>query len=92
MKKYRKKLVTVEAIQFTEDNLDEIIELRYLGWIRAIDASIGPDLKQRISIETLEGRMTAEPGDWIIRGVAGELYPCKPDIFEATYEEVSSDG
>lgn len=39
-----------------------------------------------IEIETLEGTMRAEPGDWIIRGVKGEFYPCKPDIFEATYE------
>lgn len=41
-----------------------------------------------IEIETLEGTMRAEPGDWIIRGVKGELYPCKPDIFEQTYEAV----
>jgi hypothetical protein len=41
-----------------------------------------------IEIETLEGTMTATPGDWIICGVQGELYPCKPDIFEATYEPV----
>lgn len=41
-----------------------------------------------IKIETLEGVMTANPGDWIITGVKGEKYPCKPDIFEATYEAV----
>lgn len=41
-----------------------------------------------LRIETLEGPITASPGDWIIRGVAGEFYPCKPDIFEATYEPV----
>lgn len=41
-----------------------------------------------VSIGTLEGRMRAEPGDWIIRGVQGEIYPCKPEIFEATYDEV----
>jgi hypothetical protein len=43
----------------------------------------------RISIRTIEGTMDATPGDWIIKGVAGEFYPCKPDIFEATYEAVS---
>ena len=43
-----------------------------------------------ISIRTLEGTMTASPGDWIIRGVSGEFYPCKPDIFEQTYEVVDS--
>jgi hypothetical protein len=41
-------------------------------------------------IETLEGNLTAQPGDWIITGVKGERYPCKPDIFEATYEPVGS--
>jgi len=41
-----------------------------------------------VTIETLEGTMVALPGDWIIRGVKGEMYPCKPDIFEATYEPV----
>jgi hypothetical protein len=41
-----------------------------------------------VEIKTLEGTMVANPGDWIIRGVKGELYPCKPDIFEATYERV----
>lgn len=45
---------------------------------------VGPHL----SIKTLEGTHAAEPGDWIIRGVAGEFYPCKPDIFDATYEPV----
>jgi len=39
-----------------------------------------------IQVSTLEGQMTANPGDWIITGIKGELYPCKPDIFEATYE------
>lgn len=48
----------------------------------SIDAATG-----FLVIATLEGEMTAKPGDWIIRGVAGEFYPCKPDIFAATYEE-----
>ena len=43
---------------------------------------------EEVYIQTLEGVMKANPGDWIIRGVKGELYPCKPDVFEATYEEV----
>jgi len=42
---------------------------------------------ERLEIETLEGTMVADPGDWIITGVQGEQYPCKPDIFAATYEE-----
>lgn len=44
-----------------------------------------------VDIETLEGTMHASPGDWIIRGVKGEIYPCKPDIFETTYEAVEDD-
>ena len=44
--------------------------------------------KEKLIIDTLEGRMTAEPGDWIITGVDGEQYPCKPDIFRRTYEAV----
>lgn len=51
----------------------------------SIDASTG-----FLVIATLEGEMTAKPGDWIIRGVAGEFYPCKPEIFEATYEEADA--
>lgn len=47
------------------------------------------DWRGWVEIKTLEGVMRADPGDWIIRGVKGELYPCKPDIFEATYEAVS---
>ncbi len=47
------------------------------------------DQPSRITICTLEGAMSASPGDWIIRGVAGEFYPCKPDIFDATYEVVA---
>lgn len=43
---------------------------------------------EAVVIETLEGTMRADPGDWIITGVKGEVYPCKPDIFEATYEPV----
>ena len=44
------------------------------------------DERPAIAIDTLEGTITASPGDWIIRGVQGEFYPCKPDIFDATYE------
>lgn len=53
------------------------------AWVKKVLAFKAPAV-----IETLEGKMTVSPGDWIIRGVAGELYPCKPDIFAATYEPV----
>lgn len=48
------------------------------------------DAPEKISIDTLEGAITASPGDWIIRGVQGEFYPCKPEIFAATYERVEA--
>jgi hypothetical protein len=50
------------------------------------------DGPEPITIQTLEGPMTATPGDWIITGIKGEKYPCKPDIFAATYEPVESDS
>lgn len=59
------------------------------GTARYHDVNVATVLPQSIYIDTLEGTMRAEPGDWIIRGVQGEFYPCKPDIFDATYEPVS---
>lgn len=80
-KRYRKLPVEITAIQFTGDNdraiADFVCDAAYL-YAAANPAWI---------IHTLEGDMTAEVGDFIIRGVAGEFYPCKPDIFEATYQE-----
>lgn len=75
--RYRKRPVVIEAIQLTPVNLS------------AIESFVGGDLEIRAGgavIATLEGAMHASIGDWIIRGVKGEFYPCKPDIFEATYE------
>ena len=86
--KYRKKPVVIDASQLAEENGGLIV-----GWINAEggEANLrgGPGGGSRggsVLIETLEGVMVATPGDWIIRGVAGEFYPCKPDIFNATYE------
>lgn len=78
VKKYRKKPIVIEAIQFI-DNLDEI------------ESFIGGDVEFRdgkLLIITLEGPLLASPNDFIIKGINGEFYPCKPDIFESTYEEV----
>jgi hypothetical protein len=75
--KYVKKPIVVEARQLTGKNLSNVAEWCD-GW----------DWGDRLSIETLEGVMTAQLGDWIIKGVKGEFYPCKPDIFAATYEPV----
>ena len=95
--KFRKKPVEVEAVnwhlQEYADNpltFDEVPD-----WLKkAIEDSIiiplwtgGVDYWY-LEIKTLEGVMRVEPGDWIIRGVKGELYPCKPDIFEQTYEQL----
>lgn len=84
MPMYRKKPVTIEAIPWdgTVYHANDIIKWMGDGFL------IGPDSDLAIEIPTLEGIMKANPGDWIIRGVQGEFYPCKPDIFAATYEEV----
>ena len=80
--KFRKKPVVVEAWQNTDDPKAMPLWLDD-AWRAARVQFAGGG---RIDIHTLEGTMRAELGDWIIRGVKGELYPCKPDIFEATYE------
>ena len=83
-KKFRKKPVVIEAIQLTKENVVEV--LSFCNSSGNIVASNEDDMG--ISILTLEGTMTANTGDYIIKGVKGEFYPCKPDIFEQTYEEV----
>lgn len=82
-KKYRKKPVMIEAIQFDGLNVFEIA--KFMGREPKYDTRLG---WETIEIETLEGTMKASRGDYIIKGVKGEFYPCKSDIFEATYEEV----
>lgn len=80
MPKYRKKPVVIDAI-CNQDNPSDVAE--FFGEDR--DNRFG--FKDGVwSILTLEGTMDAQKGDWIIKGVKGEFYPCKPDIFEATYE------
>lgn len=83
--KYRKKPVVIEAMQWTGDNINDIWE-----WVGA-GAIYGPTEANPdwLRIITMEGEMRADLYDWIIRGVKGELYPCKPDIFDATYEPVA---
>lgn len=83
MSHFRKKPVVIEAQQLTHNN-----GLVLAGWV-------GGDAYWRarpnsVVIPTLEGDMTASEDDWIIKGVQGEFYPCKPDIFEATYEPVDA--
>lgn len=76
---YREKPVVIEAVQWTGGNAVSLLD-----WIGESAEQDGPDL----IIHTLEGDHEASLGDWIIKGVKGEFYPCKPDIFEATYEAV----
>lgn len=84
MPKFRKKPVVIEALQFVGGRVSMLECAAFIG------ASARPRMEDAtLKISTLEGVMKAEPGDWIIRGVAGEFYPCKPDIFAATYEAVA---
>lgn len=81
MARFRKKPVVIEAIQYTGRNLEEIVL-----WSKAPE--IIEEFTGGLEIHTLEGVMRADVGDWIIRGVKGEFYPCKPDIFAATYDAI----
>ena len=87
IRKFRKKPVVIEAIQFdgTVGNLWEIqgaMGYKVTPFRELVTGRLW------LSITTLEGEMRARPTDWIIRGVAAELYPCKDEIFKETYEEV----
>ena len=97
MSKYRKKPVVIEAIQLqnTEESISNI--LRFMGQKVELKTDIDHEkfsdycyhIKDKgLDIHTLEGTMKASIGDFIIKGVNGEFYPCKPDIFEKTYERV----
>lgn len=85
-KKFKKKPVIIEAIQFNGTNLNEIVTFTNNN---AYSVNIdGSNELNHIYIRTLEGDMKAIKGDWIICGVKGEFYPCKSDIFEQTYDAV----
>lgn len=102
VQKYRKKPVEIEAMQLTRENVDEVAA--WCGGRVIRDAKPGDptDVYVALDIPTLEGTMRGDTfhsstwdgrryagGDYIIRGVQGEFYPCKPDVFAATYEEVA---
>lgn len=78
--KYRKKPAVIDAIEWIGSNADEVVE-----FMKSSYSSIFDD-NQNLTIHTLEGDMKANVGDFIIRGVDGEYYPCKPEIFNKTYE------
>lgn len=89
MGKFRKRPVEIEAVQLRWDTWDEMCKFADVG--RLADGKPegtyqnGDSNKICLAIPTLEGVMTAVENDWVIRGIKGELYPCKPDIFAATY-------
>lgn len=89
--RFRKKPVAIEAIQYTGDPASayEISEWAHAGFPPEAGAIILNNVTH-LSVRTLEGDMIAMPGDWIIKGIKGEFYPCKPDIFAATYEPADS--
>ena len=80
MAKYRKRPVVIEAMRYlnTKEGVAEVL--------RFVKRPIVGLFSDHLTVATLEGTMRANPGDWIICGITGEYYPCKPDIFEATYE------
>lgn len=90
VKQYRKKPLVIEAVQYTGDNKPQI-GADFKAW-GLNDWHFGHyDMQHKsceLVIKTLEGEMVCEIGDWIIKGIKGEFYPCKTDIFDATYDEV----
>lgn len=97
--KFRKRPIVIEAFQMTQDNRVNYMDWPY--WLRAAwsvkrgeEGSLQPsdsfrsDATVELEIVTKEGIHRVSWGDWIIQGIQGELYPCKPDIFESTYEAV----
>lgn len=88
IKQYRKKPVVIEAVQWTGNNPSEIVDFvgegkRLFTYVHQVWGT-----EMALQIKTLEGTMSADIGDYIIKGVKGEFYPCKPDVFQATYKEV----
>lgn len=94
MSKFRKLPVVIDAMQYPGQNVETVDELDlFENWFLG-HGGVGRYIGQQLHVKTLEdgpnseAKHVADPGDWIIRGVAGELYPCKPDIFAQTYEPV----
>ena len=90
-KQYRKKPVVIEAMQLTTANVMRLAAKWAGGKYREEQKPSDPsDVAYWVDIPTLEGVMKANQGDFLIKGVQGEFYPCKPDIFAATYDEVEA--
>ena len=85
--KYRKKPIVIEAVQWTGENAEEVVKLSNGSRELEFCDDFIED-KPEVKIKTLEGIMTANKGDWIIKGISNEFYPCRNDIFEKTYKPV----
>lgn len=86
MTKFRKKPVVIEAVQWNNKKI--ICPPGPIWFVEAEENGIIKLVGTSLFISTLEGEMRADSGDWVIKGINGEIYPCKPDIFEKTYEKV----
>ena len=93
MTQFRKKPVVIEAMKYPGHSVNVGPLLAFEDWLEPIAKNAGRwplrYVGQSLIIPTLEGDHEAKPGDWIIQGVKGEIYPCKPDIFAATYDAVA---
>lgn len=95
VRKYRKKPVVIEAVRVTPANVAAVAAWCGGRVVREAKPSDPTDVYVGLDIPTLEGVMRAQTyhgGDWVVRGIAGEFYPCKSDIFDATYEAEKEDG
>ena len=89
---YRKKPVCVEAIKITPENVKTIVAWCGGQIVEEVDAMDSRNKFVGVNIPTFEGVMRGSEGDYIVKGIAGEFYPCKPGIFDATYELVDAHG
>lgn len=87
VKRYMKKPIIIEALQF-EDTAERLEELSYFVDNQDLKVTYKDPKNPKLLLKTLEGVVEASVGDYIIKGVKGEFYPCKPDIFNSTYTEV----
>ena len=86
--KFRKRPVNIEAVQYSEYSAEKLTEIQKFMGGKTVLIQHDKNENPKIVIETLEGDMYASLGDWIIKGVQGEFYPCKPEIFKETYEKL----
>jgi hypothetical protein len=86
--RYKKKPVEIEAVQFDGTSTSKVAIRQWMDGEEYFKPMASTRDITTLTIETLEGPMTAQPGDFIIKGIQGEFYPCKPDIFEQSYDPV----